>query len=165
MIKKLGFLACAVSTSILLLSEQVLADSRRGLVTSGSCPLTCNDLRIPAADCKERTVGTECQVEDLRQPAGFQTVVQVGSGANKASVGLPGQMSGGLPAKTVSSQNAAATRESGQRGLVTSSNCPLSCGDLAVPSHQCEERALGSSCEVEDFRYGPGHQTLIRVPR
>lgn len=50
-----------------------------------------------------------------------------------------------------------------QRGLVTSSSCPLSCGELGVPRENCKEWSAGDRCFVEDTRSPAGHRSLAKV--
>lgn len=47
---------------------------RHGLVTSGPCPLTCQQLSVPPHQCQMWKTGNRCFVEDFRQPAGHRSL-------------------------------------------------------------------------------------------
>ncbi len=53
---------------------------------------------------------------------------------------------------------------SGPRGMITSSRCPLSCADLALPEGFCRSWRAGDVCYVEDYTQPPGHRSMIRLP-
>ena len=57
-----------------------------------------------------------------------------------------------------------AAAESNRRGLITSSTCPFTCGDLGLKPESCREWEAGDSCFVEDLSQAPGHRSLMRVP-
>ena len=134
------------------------AEDRRGMITSSNCPLTCEDLQVPRNACKERLDGLNCIVEDLRQPAGFQTLVRVRGGQVV-------EQEPEAPAVLPKTNPVPSQGKNQGRGFITSSSCPFSCAQAGVPKEFCVERRNGASCEVEDLRQGPGFQTLMRVPK
>lgn len=152
------------------MSETTPASSgQRGLVTSGLCPLSCQDLMVPEASCKSWSAGEKCYVEDFRSPAGHRSVAKVrgrmGSQMPKSDSEM-GQES--AAANTAQSMNADSSMNgqstTGRRGLVTSARCPYTCADAAVPAEDCREIQSGDTCSVEDFRQAPGHRSMIAVP-
>lgn len=156
---------------LILSSGSVQAEqSRRGLVTSGLCPLSCEDLAVPSSSCKEWTVGQKCFVEDMRSPAGHRSVAIVPGKVR--GVTLP-KMGIENPQKRVESSDDVVSMNSGsagsgsmnsdRRGLVTTSSCPYSCADAGVPKADCRSYQTGTSCSVEDLRQGPGHRSMLRV--
>lgn len=50
-----------------------------------------------------------------------------------------------------------------RRGFITSSRCPFTCKDAAVPESDCRESRRGDICDVEDLRQPPGHRTVFRT--
>lgn len=133
-------LICAVTDSV--------AEGRRGLVTTTSCPFTCEDAGLTSDVCKERRVGDKCQVEDMTQAPGHRSMIKVPASKQRASM----------------NQEAPAADDS-RRGLITSSRCPFTCADLGVPNADCREKQMGDTCQVEDLRQAPGHRSLVRMPR
>lgn len=128
--------------ALLLLSSSAQAE-QRGLVTSGTCPLTCKRLAVPSEVCREWQAGERCFVEDLSQPPGHRSVALV------------------RPSMQVA---ATSNQDSERRGLVTSAACPFTCKDAGVPKEYCRESKVGSMCQVEDLSQAPGHRSMIRVP-
>ena len=55
---------------------QSMKSKRHGLVTSGLCPLTCQQLSIPPHQCQMWKTGNRCFVEDFRQPAGHRSLLR-----------------------------------------------------------------------------------------
>jgi len=125
------------------------AISRRGLVTSSSCPFSCLDLGLSADKCRQWTSGSKCYVEDYTQPAGHRSMVRV----------KPEQYI--APSSKKQSPRSALNR----RGLVTSSRCPYDCRHTGLTKDLCREWRAGNTCYTEDFTQVPGHRTMIRVPR
>lgn len=133
-------------------------EARRGLITSTSCPYTCKDAGIPAADCRERRQGDRCEVEDLRQAPGHRTLYRDKAGAGRAAASTENARGSIAPiAPTVPA--------SGQRGLITSSSCPYDCAMAGVPAAYCRAWESDGRCNVEDLRQAPGHRTLLQVKR
>lgn len=56
---------------------QVGAGTRRGLVTSSTCPYTCKNANVPKDFCREWTEGTNCYVEDFSQAPGHRTMIRL----------------------------------------------------------------------------------------
>ncbi len=139
----------AVLLALSLTAPAEAQDGRRGLITSSSCPYTCEDAKVPAESCRERQRGGVCEVEDLRQAPGHRTVYRF---AGKQDA---------LPAKATP----AAARQDGRRGLITSGNCPFDCGMAKIPEADCRAWQEGDRCQVEDLRQAPGHRTLYRIKR
>lgn len=48
-----------------------------GFVTSSECPFSCSLAKVPAEFCREWQRDATCYVEDLRQPAGHQTMLKL----------------------------------------------------------------------------------------
>ncbi len=49
----------------------------RGFITSSTCPFSCAQAGVPKDFCVERQNGNSCEVEDMRQGPGFQTLMRV----------------------------------------------------------------------------------------
>ncbi len=49
---------------------------RRGLITSGPCPITCQSLGVAPEHCREWSEGTRCFVEDFTQAPGHRTLMK-----------------------------------------------------------------------------------------
>lgn len=152
---------------IIISSNSAVAESaRRGLVTSGLCPLSCEDLGVPLNSCKEWSAGQKCFVEDMRSPAGHRSVAIV-SPIKGAAVLPKSEIKKPLEDSTMSttedSSNNLASIDDSRRGLITSSSCPYTCLQAGVPAQDCRESKTGSTCSVEDLRQAPGHRSLLRV--
>lgn len=127
-------------------------DGRRGLVTSGQCPLTCRRLGVDPENCREWQQGTKCMVEDFTQPAGHRSVINVS----------PQDMIIEQKPKKEETQTDALLE--GRRGLVTSASCPYNCAIAGIPQDNCREWQQGNTCMVEDFMQPAGHRSMLRVP-
>ena len=51
-------------------------EERHGLITSGSCPLSCATLGVAPEHCREWNEGTRCFVEDFTQAPGHRTFLK-----------------------------------------------------------------------------------------
>lgn len=127
-----------------------------GLVTSAPCPYSCMDEGLTKDVCRERQLGTICEVEDLTQAPGHRSMIRV----PKADVD---NMS--APQRLEHSLEHSSAPMPGRRGLVTSSHCPYSCKDAGLTVSECQEMQVGDVCQIEDFTQAPGHRSLVRVPR
>lgn len=134
----------------------VPAARTRGLVTSAPCPYSCMDEGLTKDVCRERQLGTICEIEDFTQAPGHRSMIRVPK-ADVDNMSKPqrlGQSSAPVPA-----------RVPGRRGLVTSAQCPYSCKDAGLTAEECQEMQLGEVCQIEDFTQAPGHRSLVRVPQ
>jgi hypothetical protein len=141
----------------------------RGLVTSAACPYSCRDAGLPKESCRERRRGSVCEVEDLTQAPGHRTMMRLPGAASRQKAEPRGQLrtwrdTNGTWAAIPASMSGAAPQP-GQRGLITSANCPYSCKQAGLSPEVCRERRSGNVCEVEDLTQAPGHRTLFRMPR
>lgn len=127
-------------------AQEQASGAKRGLITSGPCPLRCEDLKVPRKFCKETRYGTTCQVEDLSQPAGHRSMARV-------------------PLKNYKewSSKTEKNMKMKRRGLVTTAPCPYTCKDAGVPQKFCRESKAGNQCQVEDLSQVPGHRSMIPV--
>ena len=136
--------------------------SRRGLITTGACPLTCRDLGVAEEFCREGRMGNKCSVEDLSQPPGHRSLAWVRRGQSRRRTAAP------MPNKAVSLGEVAGedapVNDPSRRGLVTTSSCPYTCVEAGIPQGFCRESRAGNSCQVEDLRQPPGHRSMIRLP-
>ena len=123
-------------------------EKRRGLITSGACPLGCKDFNLPANLCREFRSGDKCSVEDFSQPPGHRSMIRVRDSQYKKSWSEKDKQS--LKMK--------------RRGLITTASCPYTCKDAGAPKGLCRESRSGDLCRVEDFSQVPGHRSMIRVP-
>ncbi len=146
-------------------AEPAANTTRRGLITTGSCPLTCGDLGVVAEFCRESRIGNKCSVEDLSQPPGHRSVALVprkSRVARRSSTIIENSTVFSEPEKGLSPN--AAVNDPKRRGLVTTSSCPFTCEDAGVPADSCREKQVGSRCTVEDLRQPAGHRSMVRVP-
>lgn len=122
------------------------ASQRRGLITSGPCPLTCKDLNVPRNLCRESRAGNTCRVEDFSQPPGHRSMIRVRGKAPKPRAESP-----------------RARLKTNRRGLITSSTCPYNCRMARVPKDLCRDWRAGDTCYVEDLTQPPGHRTRVAI--
>ena len=134
--------------------------TRRGLVTSTICPYSCADAGIPREHCRERRIGTTCQVEDLRQVPGHRSMVRLPR--TKALAKNTRSAVSTADSSSSAGGNKAAKRN--RRGLVTSGACPYGCREARVPLEHCREWRVGNQCHVEDYTQPAGHRTVVRIP-
>lgn len=135
-----------------LLCVTVAADAeapkgeRRGLITTASCPYTCQMAGVSTNVCKEWRAGDTCYVEDLSQAPGHRSVVRIPGGRDQAS-----------------DERLRPKASLNKRGLITSSSCPYDCARARVSPEFCREWQADGLCYVEDFTQAPGHRARMVV--
>ncbi len=139
--------------------------SKRGFITSSSCPLSCADAGVAKNQCKSWREGNKCMVEDFSRAPGHQSVLKFFSA--KRQLQNKKRSFRGIDGTWITLTKAEANNRKStplfKHGMVTSSPCPFNCAMAGISKKYCREKKVGNTCQVEDLRQPPGHQSLISV--
>jgi len=140
---------------------------KRGFVTTSTCPYSCKDAGVPATYCKTWKRGRNCSVEDLRKGPGHQSVIKFFSA--KRQLNNKKRSFRGIDGTWITlNRKEARSRKKGalfKNGMVTSASCPFNCKIAGISPEFCREKRIGNTCQVEDLRQPPGHQSMVSVRR
>ncbi len=163
------FFSLALLVAILGLPSTGFAEikNKRGFVTTSACPYSCSDAGVPKSHCKTFRRGKSCSVEDLRKAPGHQSVIKLFSA--KRQLSNRKRSFRGIDGTWITlNKKELDSRKKGpifKNGMITSAPCPFDCKIAGISKAYCREKKLGNTCQVEDLRQPPGHQSLVHVGR
>ena len=135
---------------------------QRGLVTTASCPYSCQDAGLDKSNCREWQSGAVCEIEDFTQAPGHRSLIKAPAvSGNKAQPKPRTWRDGNGTWLTVSTNQATEPLKPNARGLVTTSLCPYDCKRAGLDPKFCREWREGETCHVEDLLQAPGHRSLV----
>jgi len=161
------FFSSIVLVSVILYPALSSAEikNKRGFVTTAACPYSCSDAGVPKSHCKTWRRGSSCSVEDLRKGPGHQSVIKFFS-AKRQLTNRKRSFRGIDGTWITLSKKENDSRKKGpifKNGMITSAPCPFDCRIAGISKAYCREKKVGNTCQVEDLRQPPGHQSLVHV--
>ncbi len=166
-LRALLLIVCLISSP--LISNQLAfaetATTKRGLITTTTCPYSCQDAGLHQANCREWQSGDVCEIEDFSQAPGHRSLIKAPTVVATNRQPKPRAWRDGngtwLTVNTNGASGGAELAKSNARGLVTTSACPYDCRRAGLESKFCREWQEGETCHVEDLLQAPGHRTLV----